>query len=159
MIRPATLADRTALLVLAEATGLFQSHELEDLGGMMSEQLNDGSEGEHFWIVDDEDELLGAAYYAPESFSEGVWNLYFIGVHPTQQGKGRGTALLSHVEQALEEKGERLLLVETSGMGSFELTRTFYRKNGYDEEARIRDFYKLGDDKVIFRKALGDSER
>lgn len=157
MIRPATLDDRAALLTLAEATGLFQSHELEDLSGMMSEQLDGDSEGEHFWIVDDEDELLGAAYYAPELFSEGVWNLYFIGVHPTQQGNGRGTALLSHVEQALKEKGERLLLVETSGVDSFELTRTFYRKNGYDEEARIRDFYKLGDDKVIFRKALNSN--
>ena len=54
----------------------------------------------------------------------------------------------------LRGRGERLLLVETSGLGSFDLTRQFYRKNGYDEEARIRDYYGPGDDKVIFRKAL-----
>lgn len=155
MIRLATSGDIDALLALAEATGLFQSHELEDLNGMMREHLSGDDDGDNVWIVDDDGELLGAAYYAPESFAEGVWNLYFIGVHPTHQGKGRGTALLSYVEDALTTKGERILLVETSGVGSFELTRTFYRKNGYDEEARIRDFYKVGDDKVIFRKALG----
>lgn len=154
MIRAATSDDITALLTLAEATGLFQENELEDLRGMVGEHLGGEDEGDNFWIVDEADELLGAAYYAPESFSEGVWNLYFIGVHPTQQGKGKGTALLNYVEADLKAKGERLLLVETSGVGSFELTRTFYRKNGYDEEARIRDFYKPGDDKVIFRKAL-----
>lgn len=158
MIRPATSDDINALLALTEATGLFEPHELEGFGGMISEHLEGQREGQSetdFWVVDDEDGLRGAAYYAPEAFSEGVWNLYFIGVHPTYQGKGRGSILLNYVEKALKEQGERLLLVETSGMGSFEKTRTFYRKNGYDEEARIRDFYKPGDDKVIFRKALG----
>ena len=51
-------------------------------------------------------------------------------------------------------RGERVLLIETSGLGSFERTRDFYRTQGYDDEARIREFYGAGDDKIIFRKAL-----
>ena len=62
--------------------------------------------------------------------------------------------LLNYVEQRLKKSGERLLLVETSGLDGFEMTRSFYVKNGYAEEARVRDYYKAGDDKVIFRKAL-----
>ena len=62
--------------------------------------------------------------------------------------------MLNHVEKTLTEKGERLLLVETSGLPNFEMTRKFYRKQGYEEEAKIRDYYKAGDDKIIFRKAL-----
>lgn len=46
------------------------------------------------------------------------------------------------------------LQVETSGLESFEYVRGFYRKSGYDEEARIREFYKAGEDKIVFRKAL-----
>ena len=49
----------------------------------------------------------------------------------------------------------RFLLVETSGLPEFEDTRRFYRTRGYGEEARIRDFYTSGEDKVIFRRALG----
>ena len=64
---------------------------------------------------------------------------------------------IAHVEDDLKARDQRLLLVETSGLESFDLTRRFYRKNGYDEEARIRDFYRAGEDKIIFRKALGDS--
>ncbi|MGG6268636.1 hypothetical protein ACQ4M3_37730 [Leptolyngbya sp. AN03gr2] len=48
----------------------------------------------------------------------------------------------------------QLGLVETSGTDDFEYVRAFYRKNGYDEEARIREFYCAGADKIIFRKAL-----
>jgi hypothetical protein len=54
----------------------------------------------------------------------------------------------------LRARGERVLLIETSGLGSFARTGVFYRKQGYDEEARIREFYGAGDDKIIFRKAL-----
>jgi len=56
------------------------------------------------------------------------------------------------VEQALALRGARLLLVET--LASFERTREFYRRCGFDEEARIRDFYEAGADKIIYRKVL-----
>ena len=45
-------------------------------------------------------------------------------------------------------------LVETSGLPEFERARAFYRKCGYEEEARIREFYNAGEDKIVFRKAL-----
>lgn len=154
MIRHAITEDKVSLLALAAATGLFSPPELEALGEMLGEHLSSPEEHEHFWITDDDDGLVGAAYYAPESFSAGVWNLYFIGILPREQGKGRGTALIRYVEAELRKRGARLLLVETSGIENFERTRSFYRKNGYDEEARIRDYYKTGDDKIIFRKVL-----
>lgn len=58
----------------------------------------------------------------------------------------------------LAARGERVLLVETSGLASFERTRAFYRKCGYDEEARIREFYQAGEDKIVFRKSLTDTK-
>ena len=109
---------------------------------------------DHYWVTDDDDGPIGVAYYAPERMTVGTWNLYMIAVRPDLQGQGRGTALLRYVEQTLTARGERLLLVETSGLPSFERTRAFYHKCGYQEEARIRDFYNTGDDKIVFCKAL-----
>ncbi len=83
-----------------------------------------------------------------------MWKLYFLGVQPGQQGRGIGRALVAHVEEELREQGERVLIIETSGVDDYEATRTFYRSRGYDEEARIREFYGPGDDKVVFWKAL-----
>lgn len=148
-IRPTTPDDVPALKALIEAVDLFPSDMLDD---MMADYFN--QDNDHFWFTDDDGGPVGIAYYAPERLTEGTWNLYLIAVHPDRQGQGRGAALLHFVEQQLRERGERLLLVETSGVPEFEYQRAFYRKCGYDEEARIRDFYKAGDDKVIFRKAL-----
>jgi ribosomal protein S18 acetylase RimI-like enzyme len=154
MIRLTTPDDTNKLLDLAEATGLFEPNQIEELDQMLGQYFSDGINTEGLWFTDDENELVGVVYVAPERMTEGTWNLYLIAVHPDYQRKGRGAALLNHVEQMLAERGERVLLVETSGLEDFEYVRTFYRKSGYEEEARIREFYKAGDDKIIFRKAL-----
>ncbi len=46
------------------------------------------------------------------------------------------------------------LSVGTAGVAEFEYVRKFYAKHGFEEEARIRDFYESGVDKVVFRKLL-----
>ena len=154
IIRPAKPDDTDTIMNLAEAIGMFEEEELEVLGGMLGGYF-EGSLGEgHSWIVCDDGGIVGVGYFAPEQYAYGVYNLYFIAVHPKYQGKGYGSAMLNRVEKTLTEKGERLLLVETSGLPNFEMTRKFYHKLGYEEEAKIRDYYKAGDDKIIFRKAL-----
>jgi len=150
-IRPTMPDDSAALMAVLDASGLFPPGELEEMRNMLADYFAGNLGVDHFWITDDDGHgPVGVAYYAPERMTNGTWNLYLIAVHPDRQGKGRGAALLRYVEQTLRERSERLLLIETSGLPSFASTRAFYRKCGYDEEARIRDFYKAGDDKVIF---------
>ena len=62
--------------------------------------------------------------------------------------------LLRYLERRLAKQGGRILLVETAGIPEFERTRDFYRKNGFTEEARIREFYEPGVDKIVFWKRL-----
>jgi ribosomal protein S18 acetylase RimI-like enzyme len=154
MIRLTTPDDVTDLIVLAEASGLFEPSQTEELVQMLDQHFNGETKNQDLWFTDDDNGVVGVAYLAPERMTEGTWNLYLIAIHPERQRQGRGVALLRHVEQVLASRGERVLLVETSGLESFEYVRSFYRKSGYDEEARIREFYKAGDDKIIFRKAL-----
>ncbi|UWR22594.1 GNAT family N-acetyltransferase [Sulfitobacter sp. S190] len=157
-IRTPQTADKPALMALAEATGLFSPEELGGMDHMMTTYFAGEAEPGHFWIVDDagpqEGGIRGAAYCGPESFAgPGVWNLYFIGVYPDDQNAGRGSKMLHHIEDKLRVDGQRLLLIDTSSGEGFGLTRAFYRKHGYDEEARIRGFYGA-EDKVTFRKEL-----
>ncbi len=154
MIRFTTPEDTDAILALAEATGLFEADQIEELAQMLDQYFNRGITSPDIWLTDEDSKPVGVAYVAPERMTHGTWNLYLIAIHPDHQKQGRGAALLRSVEQMLTERGERVLLVETSGTDDFEYVRQFYRKSGYEEEARIRDFYVDGVDKVIFRKPL-----
>ena len=50
----------------------------------------------------------------------------------------------------------RLIVVETSSRKEYDKTRRFYEKTlAYATAAWIKDFYKPGDDKVVYVKYLG----
>ena len=141
-------------MALAEASGLFQPHELEELGRVLADYFEGDLDRAHFWLADDDGGLVSVAYCVPEVVTTGTWNLLFIAVHPDRQGQGRGTGLLRRVEQTLAERGVCVLFVETSGTNAFERTRAFYRKHGFNEHGRVQEYYGEGDDKVIYRKVL-----
>ncbi len=149
-IRPARAADVPAIGAIAEATDLFPAALLDDMiAPFLSRERDD------LWFVGARDEgVVAFAFCEPERMTEGTWNLLAIGVDPARQGGGIGRALMRHVEAELRSRGERLLLVETMGTPELEPTRRFYRGLDYVEEARIRDFYEPGADKVVFWKTL-----
>lgn len=154
-VRPAVPADKPAMITAVAASGLFPPDELDWMDVMLDEYFSGTLGDGHSWItVTIGNDLIGVAYYAPERMTVGTWNTFLIAVRADRQGQGHGAALMHYIEQTLAERGERVLLVETSGLPDFERTRAFYHKLGYDEEARIREFYNAGEDKVIFRKAL-----
>ncbi len=142
--------DIGALRTIIDANQLFPSDMLDD---MTSPYLVD-PDGEERWFVIEDQVPVGVAYSAPERMTDGTFNLLLIAVHPDHQGRGIGKALMRAAEEDLVARGARILLVETSGLDAFERPRSFYSGIGYGEEARIRDYYASGEDKVTFRKEL-----
>jgi len=51
-------------------------------------------------------------------------------------------------------RGRKLLLVETSSQEMYGGTIQFYEKTGYQLVGKIKEYYKPGDDKLIFAKKL-----
>jgi ribosomal protein S18 acetylase RimI-like enzyme len=80
--------------------------------------------------------------------------LYWIVVDPAAEKKGIGRYLLEYVEHEVIKQGGRMLLIETSSQESYGATIRFYERNGYQLAARIKDFYRIGDDKLVFSKVL-----
>lgn len=149
-IRAVTPDDLAALKRVIDAVGLFPSEMLD----AMIAPFFEGEPGGEFWLVFDDGDVQAVAYAAPERMTEGTWNLLLIAVHPKRQGEGIGAALMAQAESMLAAQGERILLVETSGLPEFGRTRAFYDRLGYEREALIRDYYQAGEDKIVFRKAL-----
>lgn len=149
-IRPVTPEDLPFLKAVIDANDLFPSDMLDDT---ISDYFNNQN-SKDFWLTYEDRLPVAIAYCIPEKMTEGTWNLLLIAVHRDYQGKGYGTSILHHVEHLLAERGERLLLVETSSLDDFERSRDFYLTCGYETEARIREFYQPNEDKIVFRKLL-----
>lgn len=146
-IRPLRRDDLADAQRLIAAVDLFPA---EMLPGMAAPWLN-GQE-DALWLITGDGG--GLAYAAPERLTDGTWNLLLLAVDPARQRQGQGRRLVFAVEALLRGRGARLLLVETSGVPTFAGQRRFYTRLGFRREARIRDFYQAGDDKIILAKPL-----
>jgi ribosomal protein S18 acetylase RimI-like enzyme len=157
-IRPAGPMDISAIKRIGVETNMFDAEGTGFVDDVLSGILA-GALPDHHFIVDEESggAVIGAAYFAPEPFSDRMWNLYFIAVDPNRQGDGVEGQLLGVVERQLQQAGPdiaQVLIVETSSTDQYSRTRDFYPKQGYVEEARIRRFYGPDDDKVVYWKSL-----
>jgi ribosomal protein S18 acetylase RimI-like enzyme len=154
VIRSMRPDDADGIVELVVAADMFAPEEADVVRGLLK-QFGTGSGEDHACLVDEQDErIVGAAYYQPREPADRVWDLTMIAVAPAVQGGGRGTALLGQVEDDLRDRGQRLLTVETSGTAQYARTREFYAKCGYTAVARVPDYWSDGDDLVMFLKRL-----
>jgi ribosomal protein S18 acetylase RimI-like enzyme len=150
-VRMVTQSDLTDLKQVLDSIELFPSEMLDN---MIFDYLNNPETEEIWFTASENSRPISIGFCAPEKLTEGTYNLYAIGVRRDIQGKGIGSKMMAYIEDYLREKGHRILIVDTSGTDDFRKTRRFYEKLNYNQEAVIRDFWKEGDDKVVFWKKL-----
>lgn len=100
------------------------------------------------------EQVLGFVCFGKAPLTDAVYEAYWIVVHPAAQKRKIGSALLKFMEETVVRAGGRRILIETSSTSKYEGTRAFYKRHGYREEARVKDFYVVGDDKIIFGKEV-----
>ncbi|MBE3068447.1 MAG: GNAT family N-acetyltransferase [Chloroflexi bacterium] len=148
--------DGAQIHAITANTTVFNQEEMECVDELWEEYLAQGSEcsGYYFLVEKEAERVLGYACYGPRSLTSGTYDLYWIAVDPTVRRGGVGRGLLAASEEAVRKLGGRLLVLETSGLPTYEPTRKFYLTTGYTLEATLKDFYSDGDDLVIFTKHL-----
>jgi ribosomal protein S18 acetylase RimI-like enzyme len=150
-IRPVSKSDIDGLKKVVDSSELFPSEYLDE---MISDYF-DNPETQDIWftyLADNKSVAIG--YCAPEKFTDGTYNLLAIGVSEDSQRKGIAREMMKYIEQLLKHNGGRILIVETSTDDAQIGARKFYKQIGYTQEAVIRDFWKDGEDKIVFWKKL-----
>lgn len=157
MLNPPQPSEVEMLVALSEATGFFNADEVKTVREMLDAYFENPTGGEYIWLVYREHADApprGFACYGPVSFAVGTYDLYWIAVDRAFQDKKIGSALLAGMEQDLMQRGARQIYIETSDKPQYAPTRAFYERRGYTRVAHFRDYYAVGDGKVIYFKAL-----
>ena len=156
-IRKLEPGDRPRIAEIVVSSGNFNDVEIATALELVDEALAEDEKSGYMIVVLEDGEtpvVKGYACYGPTPLTQGVYDLYWIAVDPADQGKGFGQRLLKYVEQDVVKRGGRMLLIETSSHETYGATIRFYERSGYELVARIKNFYRIGDDKLVFSKEL-----
>ena len=146
--------DREAIWQLLSNTGMFSEEEVQIALELVDAFLTRPDQRDYVIYVYQADRVLGYYCIGPTPATIGTFDLYWIAVDPSAQGRGIGAALQSHAEGLVRSLGGRLILAETSSQAKYKNTRKFYLHQGYAQVSRIRGYYSPDDDLVVFGKYL-----
>jgi ribosomal protein S18 acetylase RimI-like enzyme len=148
--------ERKGVEEILRSTDFFYEFEIETALEIADETLSKGMEEcGYYWLkITDEDGLVAFANYGKNSFSVHSWELYWIAVHNNSRHKKLGSALLKACEDDIRKRGGKILWIETSGRPKYEATEAYYKRNGYELAASLKNFYGPGDPKQIYVKEL-----
>ena len=155
VIRPLEPRDGFAVREILEACGVFSDEEKSAALELIETGLAGGLAGRHpLFAAELDGAVRGYVCLGRLPLTQGTWHLYWIAVHPTAQARGVGRALQAHAEDFIRSLGGERLALETSSRAEYQRARDFYERAGYAQVGCIRDFYRPGDDCLMFCKVL-----
>ena len=152
-------ADRSGVFRILENAGNFTPEEVATALELIDEWLELGEHSGYLTYViesvtEGASEVLGYVSFGPTPLTESTYDLYWIAVDKSKHRGGVGKRLMKFTEEEITRRGGKLLLIETSSQETYGGTIQFYERTGYALVGKIPEYYKPGDDKLIFAKRL-----
>ncbi len=149
-------ADVDLVEAVTRATGFFSEEEVGIARELADENVNKGELASGYWflVLDAPGAKALDAYacFGPVPGTKASFDLYWIVVSPSAQGRGVGRSLLAAVEERVRAMGGKRLYADTSSRAQYAPTRAFYERTGFVQVALLEDFYDDGDGKVMYLK-------
>ena len=154
-IRPIVAEDRAQLLKLVERQDNFNSQEVEVAIEVIDDTLDPAKNDYSILVAVSEGQgVVGFICFGDIPMTDRRFDLYWVAVDPDLGRQGVGKLLLARMEEELAGQGGGIVYVDTSSTPGYDRARSFYEKNGYQVACVLPDFYREGDDRVIYRKTL-----
>ena len=153
IIRPLQPQDRERICEIVRAVGNFNPVEIDIAIELVDDSLQKGSASDYIvHVLEQDGGLCGYVCFGKTPLTDSTFDFYWMAVDPPHQGQGLGRALIRFVEEEVQRLGGSLLVLETSSLQNYQRTVRIYEKSGYTLIARIPNFYRRGDDKLIYTK-------
>lgn len=148
-------ADRAAVRRLVAGAGVFSETEVGWAVEVVDAALDRGADaGYHFLFADGGDGLEGFTCFGPIDGTANRFDLYWIAVSRTAQGKGLGRRLLEASMTAARALKGTHMFIDTSTRADYAPAHALYRALGFAQMGTLVDFYADGDGKALFGRKL-----
>ncbi len=151
-LRELRSSDRAALERAIRSTAAFNEEEVAVALELIDAGLGGQRVDPYLFVVaaDERGEALGYSCFGRTPLTDGVYDLYWIVVHADAQRFGVGRKLLAATAARVRELAGRMIIIETAGKPEYEKQRAFYERVDCRLLARYPDFYRVGDDKLVY---------
>jgi ribosomal protein S18 acetylase RimI-like enzyme len=148
-------SDPDAVRKLVTATSVFSGTEVGWAVEIVETALTRGNAaGYHFLFADSASGLEGFTCFGPIDGTDNRYDLYWIAVSPSAQGKGLGKRLLAGTMKAAKKLDATHMFIDTSTRSDYAAARTLYEALGFQHMGTLVDFYSDGDGKALFGRKL-----
>jgi ribosomal protein S18 acetylase RimI-like enzyme len=155
-IRRVQQTDRNRVAEILSDVRNFNPEEVRIALELVDDALEKGEQSDYqtYVLAENDTVVQGYICYGKTPLTDSTFDFYWLAVSPEAQGKGYGRLLISFVEEQVKSVGGTILVLETSSLESYSRTVRIYVECGYQIVARIKNFYRAGDDKIILTKQL-----
>lgn len=105
-----------------------------------------------YWVAEMDKKIIGFIGII-DSKAGSPW-IAWLGVKKSHQRKGYGKKLLEHVIAEAKKRGAKRLLVEGGTLPMFKKANNLYRKYGFEDKFKIKDYWCKGDHLIVMCKKL-----
>ncbi len=156
MIRLVEEHDRETILGIARETEVFTVQDVECVDELLDTYLHERDSHEYTFIAatDEQNRAIGFVCYGPTPLTDRTFDVYWLAVSRVARRQGTARALFLQMEENLRDAGARLLVLETSGTPEYAPARRLYDSLGYTGYLAAPDFYRQGDDLMVYSKPL-----
>jgi ribosomal protein S18 acetylase RimI-like enzyme len=144
--------DRSGIGEIARNSGVFSAEEEASVFELFDAHLQSADSGYDWLSARIAGRLAGFACYGPTPLASGAYDLYWICTDREHQARGIGRGLFYAVESEIRKQGGRLLMIWTGGGKDYLPASKFYESMGCELSARIRDYYRPGEDLLVYVK-------
>ncbi|OPY46988.1 MAG: Acetyltransferase (GNAT) family protein [Methanoregulaceae archaeon PtaU1.Bin222] len=157
-LRPVLPRDHKALTELVKRIENFSDAERQVALELIDDAIRRPAVGYRCLVAvgfnGEGEDLWGYACYGKTPMTEHTYDLYWMAVDANYRRQGVGHAFLEALSETLRLCGGQIIRVETSTQESYGGTLRFYEREKFQLAGRIPNFYKTGDDLLIYYKTI-----
>lgn len=154
-VRNAAPHDREELVRIVRQQKNFNAQEI-DVAIEVIDGALDPAKNDYIILVSEAGavKLAGFIAFGPIPLTENRYDLYWVATDSSHGRKGIATRLLQGMEEMIRAQGTSHIYVDTSSTPDYLPARNFYEKNGYRITCVLPNFYRDGDDRVLYMKEI-----